>query len=161
MYPLGHLSTQSSLSSLPTEDKVPAGQSLQLDSDVAPGVFEYLPAAQSIQKLSELLPAIGEYFPLGHCLQKFTEFAASVGEYLPALQSPQTTSLVAPSETCVEYLPAAQGIQSSWRTPNVSRYLPLGQSSQSDSAVWPGFDEYVPAGQSVHTEEPWPEYFPD
>jgi hypothetical protein len=59
---------------------LPAWQSAQVDSTVAPTASENLPAPQTMHMLEEFAPVVVEYLPATQLVQTVK---ASVAEYLP------------------------------------------------------------------------------
>ena len=66
---------------------------------------------QSPQNVSSATPTFAELFPMLHLVQSSTELAATVEDHVPLSQFLHWESFALPSS--VEYLPAAQGLQTS------------------------------------------------
>ena len=119
---------------LPAAEYLPAAQSEQLPTAVAPSAAENLPAAQLVQTEA---PAAAEYLPAAQSVQTVEVVPAA---YLPAPQSEQVSTAVAPS--AAENLPAAQLVQT--EAP-ANEYVPAVQSSLLASTNSTGL--IVPNGQ--------------
>ena len=157
-------------------ENVPAGQSVHAE---APEAAEYVPAGHSVHEepASEYAPARqftqsvkasdveGEDLPAGQ--SGHTE--APIAEYLPALQSvhpalPMTILYVPAAQA--EHVPPFGPVNPRLQTQRLNALEPPtdcelpGQLLQVLPAEAPVAAEYVPAGQSVHTEAPIVEYLP-
>jgi len=84
----------------------PTAQSMQVETDIAPGLVEYLPAGHGMHDDEWMLPCVVEYFPA----EQFWHVNAAVsGENLPCGHSSQSVSASLPSVD--ENLPCTHSVQ--------------------------------------------------
>jgi hypothetical protein len=126
---------------------LPAAQSRQVSTAVAPSVVENFPASQLMQAEAS---ADGMYVPAGHDEQFASDAdVAPVCPYFPAehcVLTEQVDEEVAP--LLAEYLPAAQSLQV--QEPIDAEYLPGPHGAQVEATVAPTPAEYLPATQLSH-----------
>jgi len=120
--------------------------------DLAPFVSQtpfplFLPRTDTL-----LTPALGWYLPAAQSRHVETTDAPVVVEYLPAAQLVQT-SLVCSGEP--KNLPAAQSVQTA---APADEYLPATQLPQSVALVFASEPKNLPAAQSVQSEAPTADY---